>query len=116
MHMLLFAITCMSSKKMRKALNESNNMELIAQEHIKMPEFCSQEYSAESEWMEDTRTYLEDKEYIWEMVNDMVKESLAENSQKIIDLAISTYIINRKNKKLERRSFELVSTKKSVSK
>lgn len=54
------------------------------------------------------QTFLEGK------VESMVKEFLAQHSEALIDLAIKTYILRKKNEKIERKSYTL--SKKSVKK
>jgi len=79
------------------------------------PEECCSNY--EKNYAEDLQSEMEMQiidSFLEDKVGKLVEIYLAENAQAVIDLAIKTYILQRKNEKVETRSYAL--TKKSVSK
>lgn len=87
---------------------EDAHPELITQDHIYMAEFDDEEHSASMEYSDQ-----KDQDLLKKFIEEQCKEYLAKNAQQIIDLAISCYIMDKKNRKLERTSFDLVRTKKN---
>jgi len=78
--------------------------------------FGSQELSAEMEYSDMKLALEEDRIFMETAIQNICKEYLAEHAQELIDKAITTYILDRKNRKLEKKSFSLVATKKNVKK
>jgi len=87
--------------------------ELAATQEIWRNSYDSQdekEYTSDSDLLEMEqeadiiKTFLEGK------VEALVKEYLAKNADDLIDLAIKTYILRKKNEKIERKKYTLKTT------
>jgi len=62
------------------------------------------DYAAMEEEADIIKTFLEKK------VEDLVKEYLAQHAEDLIDLSIKTYILRKKNDKIERKKYTLKTT------